>query len=422
MTSAPINPPPVVATVTQGYGHLRAAAAIADALGVEIEEVDRHPSAGAGERALWAVARHLYAALSRRSQGPIAGPAFRGLMDRMTAIPDGGHRAPHLERAAVVLLDRLIRLSVGRRLAERVERSGSTLVSTFYAPALAVDRWATTPVACVVTDSDAHRVWGPRDPAASRLVYLAPTSRVVTRLTGWGIPPERVVLTGFPLPPELVDPGTAAASFSGRMARLGGLGRSRPTAADPSPGAQCPRLTLAVGGAGAQTDHARRLLGPLTPLVTSGQLRLALVAGTNAVVAAHFRRWLREAGLDGLPRDRIELLWEPSFIAYYRRFNELLLDTDILWTKPSELSFYAALGIALVLDDPVGDHERRNRDWLLGLGAAVVREDPASAHHWLPGWLADGTFAAAASNGFHRLPRSGTERIIAFLQSEFTTR
>jgi len=52
----------------------------------------------------------------------------------------------------------------------------------------------------------------------------------------------------------------------------------------------------------------------------------------------------------------------------------------------------------------------------------VVRKDPATAHRWLPGWLDDGTLAAAAANGFTRLPRSGTQRIIAFLQSEFTTR
>jgi hypothetical protein len=411
MEPVPIRPPPVIAAVTQGYGHLRAAAAIADGLGVDMEEVDRDPSAGPGEHLLWALARRLYVALSRLSQASIVGAAFRGLLDGLTAIPDE-QDPPRRGRDAVLLIDLLIRLGLGRRLARRLERSGSPLLSTFYAPALAVDRRGATPVACLVTDSDAHRVWGPRDPASSRLIYLAPTSTVVARLTSWGLPPDRIVLTGFPLPPELVEAGAATAAFAGRMARLTAQGST----------AKVPRLTLAVGGAGAQAERGRQLSACLAPLVAAGRLRLTLVAGTSAAIASRFRRWLEEAGLDRMTEDRVELLWEPSFIAYYRRFNRRLADTDILWTKPSELSFYAALGIALILDDPVGDHERRNRDWLLSLGAAVVRKDPATAHRWLPGWLDDGTLAAAAANGFTRLPRSGTQRIIAFLQSEFTTR
>jgi UDP-N-acetylglucosamine:LPS N-acetylglucosamine transferase len=411
MAPTSTHPSPVVAAVTLGYGHLRAAAAIADGLGVKIEEVDRRPAAGPGERALWTLARSLYVALSRLSRTSIVGPASRGLLDRVTAIPDG-QRPASLGRGAVLLLDLMIRRGLGRRFAQRVGRSGSPVVCTFYAPALAADRRVTTPVACLVTDSDAHRVWGPRDPASSRLVYLAPTSRVVTRLASWGVPPERIILTGFPLPPELVDPGAAAAAFARRTARLTTPARAR----------EVPRLTVAVGGAGAQAERGRQLSVSLAPLVKAGRLRLAMVAGTNTGVAASFRRGLREAGLDDLPPDQVELLWEPSFIAYYRRFNRLLADTDILWTKPSELSFYAALGIALVLDDPVGDHERHNRDWLLELGAAVVRQDPDTADRWIPAWLEDGTLTAVASNGFRRLPRSGTARIVGFLQTEFTRR
>lgn len=407
----PLLTPPVIAAVTQGYGHLRAAAAIADGLGVDMAEIDRHPFAAPGERAVWSASRRLYVGVSRLSQAPAVGPAFRWLLNGLTAIPDS-RSSMASGRGAVLLLDLLIRLGLGRRLAVRLERSGSPLVSTFYAPALAVDRGATIPVACLVTDSDAHRVWGPRDPAASRLTYLVPTQRAVARLAGWGVRPDRIVLTGFPLPPELVEPNGAGAAFTRRLARLA------PGTRD----AGAPRLMVAVGGAGAQAERGRQLSSRLAPLVRAGRLRLALVAGTSGAVAARFRRWLEEAGLGGVAADRVEVLWESSFMAYYRRFNRMLADTDILWTKPSELCFYAGLGVALVLDDPVGDHERCNRDWLLSLGAATIRQDPAAVDHWLPARLEDGSLAAAASNGFRHLPRSGTERIIAFLQSEFTTR
>jgi hypothetical protein len=55
-----------------------------------------------------------------------------------------------------------------------------------------------------------------------------------------------------------------------------------------------------------------------------------------------------------------------DFFTYYRQLNQLLADSDVLWTKPSELSFYAGLGVPLVLAKPVGAHERyilREQGW-----------------------------------------------------------
>ena len=65
----------------------------------------------------------------------------------------------------------------------------------------------------------------------------------------------------------------------------------------------------------------------------------------------------------------------PGFRAYYARFNALLARTDVLWTKPSELTFYAALGLPLVCGAPVGVHERHNRRWVREAGAGVKQRD-----------------------------------------------
>jgi hypothetical protein len=101
-----------------------------------------------------------------------------------------------------------------------------------------------------------------------------------------------------------------------------------------------------------------------------------------------------------------------SFQTYYQAFNALLRTTDILWTKPSELSFYAALGLALVLAKPVGSHERFNRRWLREQGVALKQDSPKFVDHWLEEWLNDGTLAAAAWTGYLRLPKHGTFRIV----------
>ena len=45
----------------------------------------------------------------------------------------------------------------------------------------------------------------------------------------------------------------------------------------------------------------------------------------------------------------MRVLIAPDKPSYFNQFNRWLRDTDILWTKPSELVFYCALGIPILL-------------------------------------------------------------------------
>ncbi|MFN3414015.1 MAG: DUF6938 domain-containing protein, partial [Thermoanaerobaculum sp.] len=251
-----------------------------------------------------------------------------------------------------------------------------------------------------------------------------PSERAVRRLHAYGVPPHRVHLTGFPLPPELVNEGQekqVAEAMARRLARLDPAGTFRQQFRAELQGAlpqlarvsspEPPRLTFAVGGAGAQAFMVRQFLPSLSPLLREDRLRLALVAGVNERVFRRFQQWVTEAGLDHLPSQVLQVLWEPTVEAYLASFHRLLADTDILWTKPSELTFFAALGIALVFAPPVGVHEVLNRRWALERGAGLKQEHPSAAGQWLADWLADGTLAGAAWNGFRRLPRRGGSRI-----------
>ncbi len=96
---------------------------------------------------------------------------------------------------------------------------------------------------------------------------------------------------------------------------------------------------------------------------------------------------------------------------YFRRFNALLAETDVLWTKPSEMTFFAALGLPLVFAPPVGQHESYNLRWAREAGAGVKQRDPGSMAERLLDWLDDGTLAGAAWSGYMRLPKFGTYRI-----------
>jgi UDP-N-acetylglucosamine:LPS N-acetylglucosamine transferase len=74
--------------------------------------------------------------------------------------------------------------------------------------------------------------------------------------------------------------------------------------------------------------------------------------------------------------------------------------------------FYAAMGLPLILDAPVGDHERANAEWIAGVGAARWRPEPHEVADTLGRWLADGTLAACGRRGHEELPRDGTRCIV----------
>jgi hypothetical protein len=408
---------PVVTALDMGYGHLRAAAAVASACGAAVVDADRPPIASEDEAATWRRTRRWYEALSRAADAWYA-PGARRLLDLVTGIPPlEPPRDLSAPTAGTKFLARLIGRGLGAGLASRLKETGDPLVSTFYAPAIAAEAHGAARVHLVVTDSDVNRVWAPADSRRTRISFLAPTERTAARLASYGVPADRVRVTGFPLPPELAEPDACRRDFAARLARLdpagvfrGSLdGRLRAQIGDADAAAPGrPTIVFAVGGAGAQAGVARHLLAALREPLRRGEVRVVLVAGTRAPVAAAFERWIRESGAG----QAAEILHEPDFASYYRRFNATLASADVLWTKPSELTFYAALGLPLLCARPLGVHERRNREWAVGLGAALDAKDFRRTAAALPRLLADGTLAAAAWSGYTRMPRSGTSRIL----------
>ena len=431
MRSAPLPTPtrPTIVAVEMGYGHLRPAHALADRLGGSVLEADRPPLAGAEEQRTWARTRRTYETLTRLSQLPIVGRPLSPLLGVLTSIPPL-YPARDLSNPTwpVHLVERMAARGLGRGLVDYLRSTGTPLLTTFFVPALIADRAGDLDVRCVVTDSDINRVWAPMHPRTTRIRYFAPSTRVVRRLIAYGVPKERITLTGFPLPHELLGGPSldvAKANLLKRLARLDGDGIFRQKFGDeveraigPLPPADGPpRVAFAVGGAGAQAELADRFLPSLAPVLRAGQLHLTLIAGVRREVADRFARAVDDAGVGNLVGSAIDILHAPDLPAYFRAFNATLATTDALWTKPSELAFFAALGLGLVLSPPVGEHERRNARWAMEHGAALRQHQPEGAAHWLADWLADGTLAQAAWTGFRSLPKQGLYEIAATFNS-----
>jgi hypothetical protein len=140
-------------------------------------------------------------------------------------------------------------------------------------------------------------------------------------------------------------------------------------------------------------------------------MRLNLVAGVRAEVDQYFRRIIGELGLELEIGRTIHLLLAPTKDEYFAKFNRLLHETDVLWTKPSELCFYSALGIPLIMSAPLGAHEERNLETVLRVGAGQRQENPRAADEWLTDWANNGLLALNAFHGYFHMPRMGTENI-----------
>jgi hypothetical protein len=338
---------------------------------------------------------------------------------------------------ATHLLDRHIRKGLGATLVEYVSQREATLLTTFYVPAIAADRLGYERVYCVVTDADVNRVWAPLDPASSHITYLVPSHRARRRLRAYGVRESRIRMTGFPLPASLIG-GTDLAvlrhGLARRLVRLDPAGTFREEIKHsfghflgPLPNLRgedaIPLLTFAVGGAGAQVDLVRSFLPSLRGLLREGRLRVALVAGIRREVALALRRTVSSAGMDRLATSTgpVQVICEDSFEDYLKTFNALLARTDILWTKPSELTFFIGLGLPLVLSPAVGSHEEYNRRWAREHGGGLKQRDARCAGEWLRDWLNDGILAAAAWHGFTQAPKFGLHHILEALDSARVT-
>ncbi len=417
------NSNPIIVSVEMGYGHLRPAYTLADSLGVEVVRLDAAPAAGFVEAALWKTVYKSYNRLSRACDWPGAGRFAKMILESATRIPPL-QRQPEPANLMSYFADGATRAFVGRRFRNMASGAGS-IVATYPVAAFAAARLRNARVFCLVTDTDSNRAWAPANADRSDIEYFAPVQRVADRLRSFGVPGRKIHVTGFPLPAKLVE--GASAALARRLCRLDAKSvfRIKSQGADAfirrfsQPcSAQPISMTIAIGGAGAQTRQAGAILQALKARISEGRFKLTLVAGIRFDVANRLKTMVQSAGLEDRLGHGIDILFAGSLKDYFQQFDDCLADTDLLWTKPSELVFYASLGVPMLLSEPLGGQERANREWLLSNDAAFDAGDPAMLDCRLEQLLSTGELCRIAWNAYSRLERNGAERIKQILGKE----
>ncbi len=415
-----------VVAVSMGYGHQRTAYPLRD-LSPDGKLINANDYEGipSGDKDIWSSTSHFYEFISRFKRVPLIGSAVFYLYDRFQKILTF-YPKRDLSRSTIALGQafRLIRKGWGKDLMQRLSAKKIPLVTTFFTTAFMAEEWKYPgEIYCVTADADVARGWAPVEPGKTRIHYCASTDRVFERLKLYGIKEENIHLTGYPLPKENIggkgkdilkkdmrlrivnlDPSGRYISEYGSIIREN-LGKLPSTAGRPL------TILFSVGGAGAQKEIGMKIVKSLRDDVKSKKVKVILSAGIRRETMNYFTSELKALGFREPFNDGAEILWAIGLHDYFAKFNEALRATDILWTKPSELSFYCALGLPIIIAPPIGSQEDFNREWLLRVGAAMNQYDPDYAHEWLFDYLKDGWFAEAAMHGFLEAEKMGAYNI-----------
>ncbi len=405
-----------VIAVDMGYGHQRAAYPLKDIAKMRILDINTDSLIPKKERTIWVTVQKYYETVSRMKDIPLIGGFLFGMYDKFQSIsplfPIRDLSKPSF--VAKFTKKIILRKKLCDELSKMISQNKLPVITTFPVIALALDyRKTKNKIYCVVTDSDVNRAWVSCEPKTSKIIYLAPCKHIVLRLKQYGVPDNKIIMTGFPLPKENIgdrkekilkedlrnrihnlDPKKVFIKKNGPLVTKY-LGRKVPERSD-----HVLTISYLVGGAGAQKENGVSIMKSLRDKILKNKICLNLVAGTRKEVFDYYDKKIDKLGLSSRLGQNLRIIFSNNKNDYFKMLNMYLRKTDIVWTKPSEMSFYAGLGLPIIMTKPLGAHEDYNKEWLEHFGGGIREEDPRYCNDWLFYWLESGMLAEAAFSGY----------------------
>ncbi len=411
-----------------GYGHQRTAYPLRDiAFGEKIINANSYDGIPKKDKKFWRQTRFLYEFVSRFKRIPVVGNFMFSILDRfqkiMSYYPRRDLSEPNITLRNIFYF---IRKGWGKDLMERLKKNPLPLISTFFTPAfMAEELKYPNQIYCVVCDADINRTWVSLEPKKNKIKYFVPCTWVRDRLKLYGVNPENIFLTGYPLPKENTGDNLAIAKedLKYRLINLDPQKKYRKMYEPlikgtlgllPEKSDRPLTIMFSIGGAGAQKEICLQALNSLSAKIKNKKIRFIIAVGVREDLIKYYADNLKDLRLDGW----VHVISAITTNEYFRLFNESLRETDILWTKPSELSFYAGLGIPIIIAPTIGSQEDFNKKWLLHIGAGTQQENPKYTDQWFYDLLNTGDFAEMAMQGFIEIEKMGTYNIERIIMSE----
>jgi hypothetical protein len=416
-----------------GYGHQRAISPLKSlSINGTIINANKSSEATTKELRLWKEMQGTYEFMSRAGNLPLIGDLITRALNKLLYIPS---YYPLKERSNATPQVKYLKSAIKRGLCDglikQIRNPELPLITSFYSSAIAAEMAGHKNIYCIICDTDLNRVWAAENAAESKILYFAPGSVSSQRLISYGVPERNILLTGFPLPLELLGDRSLNTLKKDLVNRLINL--------DPeltfenlynhsvkaflksdfvnnaiSNQNRIVTITFAVGGAGAQKEIGLQIMKSLAKDIHEGKVKLNLAAGTRTDLVRYFGNAITD---HGFRNNQVSIIWGENNETYFNHFNKALHTTDILWTKPSELSLYCALGIPIIMTPAIGPQEKCNSRWLREIGAGIKQQNPEYTNQWLFDLIKKGRIAEAAWNGFLKARKYGTYNILDFLET-----
>ena len=422
--------------VNMGYGHQRTAYPLRGlAFEEKIINANSYRGIPEADRKIWESSRKFYESISRAKRIPLIGNIIFEIYDEFQEILSY-YPKRDLSKPDFILKRTysLIKKDWGKDLISRLKKTSLPLISTFYIPAFMAETFNfKKDIFCVICDADIARAWAPIIPQKSKIKYFAPCNWVQERLKLYGVKEKNIFLTGYPLPKELIGTKKMEILKEDVAFRLLNLDPKKEFYSKykaliekyigPLPKKANHPLTImfSIGGAGAQKEIAIKVLKSLGKEIEAKKIKVILSVGIKEEIKRYFEKNIKHLGLDPLffrEQSLVEIVFGKTIEEYFDRFNQKLKTTDILWTKPSELSFYSGLGIPIIISPSIGSQEDFNKKWLLRIRAAIEQENPKYTNEWLFDLLKGGRLAEAALKGFIEVEKMGTFNIEKIVSSK----
>lgn len=415
-----------IISVNMGYGHQRTSYPLLPiAQGDKIINANDYPGISLKDKGIWRQSQEFYEFISRFKKIPLIGEIGFSIFNEFQKIEsfypkrDMSSANPFFYMTNVMIWS-----GWGKDLIQKCAKTPVPLVTTFFVVAFMAEHFNYPgDIYCIVCDTDIARPWAPLKPKKSRIKYFAPTRRVVDRLVMYGVKRENIYYTGFPLPLDDIGIGNLEIIKSDLANRLVNLDpkktfykKYKPLVDEylgklPEKSDHPLTMLFSVGGAGAQKEEGMLLVSQFREQLSKGEMKIILSPGTRKNLADYFTLNVRKLGLGDLLGKSIEILYEADINKYFERFNSALRKTDILWTKPSELSFYSNLGLPLMILPTIGYQEDFNKRWLLRNDFGFEPEDIRYAYQWIYDYLDAGLLADCAMQGLVEGEQMGAYKI-----------
>lgn len=417
-----------VVAADMGYGHQRTAYPLREiAFGGKVINANSYDGIPKKDKSFWHTTKSLYEFISRFKRIPLVGNIIFSFLDKFQRIlsyyPRRDLSRPDIN---IKIIFSFIKKRWGEDLISRFKKNPLPLISTFFTPAFMAEHFQySNDIYCVVCDADVARAWASLEPKNSKIKYFAPCTWVRDRLKLYGVDPKNIFLTGYPLPKENIGQALEILKedLRNRIVNLdpkqnyrklyqpliqGYLGDLPKKSDHPL------TIMFSMGGAGAQKEIGLKAVNSLKDHIKAGKLRMIIAVGTRGELTKYFADNIKGLKLDGW----VHILSTKTTNEYFAKFNQALRETDVLWTKPSELSFYAGLGIPIIIAPSIGSQEDFNKRWLLHIGAGIPQENPKYTDQWFFDLLNGGDFAEIAMQGFIEIEKLGTYNIEKIIEGK----